>query len=159
MSSFTEPLHVEPLENGKDWKLLAPFDYHIGYLESVQVITVPVDFITDFASIPTELISILGLFAIIIGQYYSILWLFTLGLVAEVAAGSMPRWKRYGKAAVIHDYLYYTQNLSRHMSDVIFLEAMKVLKINGLERTMMYFAVRSFGWLGILRKRTWWWFT
>lgn len=57
------------------------------------------------------------------------------------------------EAAVIHDYLYATKGLngvwSRKEADDLFLEAMKELGVNKLDRTCIYRAVRlggSFGW-------------
>lgn len=52
MSSFTTPLIVSPLPDGRNWKLVEPFEYHIGTKESADVISVPAGFVTDFASIP-----------------------------------------------------------------------------------------------------------
>ena len=79
-------------------------------------IKVPQGFITDFASIPMIFWSIVG----------------------------SPTGK-YGKAAVIHDYLYVTQTFSRRKADKILLEAMKVLKVRWWKRRVTWFAVRLFG--------------
>lgn len=116
MSSFTTPLHVTPLDGGRLWKLIAPFEYHVGSLESEEVIRVPAGFVTDFASVPRAL------------------W------------GVFPPFWHYGKAAVVHDYCYATQLYTRKRSDEIFLEAMKVLKVPWLTRHTIYRAVRMFGW-------------
>ena len=153
MSSFTEELEVTPLSNSKDWKLLKPFDYHVGSLESDQVVTVPAGFVTDFASIPGLLIAILGLLGIAAGHYWGIIWLLLLGILAVLAAASLPRWGKYGKAAIIHDWLYHTKQLSRRMSDLIFLEGMEILSVGYIERTAMYRAVRWVGWLAWRRRR------
>ena len=53
MSSFTSPLIVSPLSDGKDWQLQRRFTYHVGSKFSRTYINVPKDFITDFASIPS----------------------------------------------------------------------------------------------------------
>ena len=113
MSSFTSPLIVKHI-NGKDWEVMQEFTYKV--FNSTVMITVPVGYITDFASIPKIVWPIIG-----------------------HPAG------RHGKAAVIHDYLYSTRRFSRKRSDRIFLEAMKVLKIGTIKRKMMYYAVRLFG--------------
>jgi len=76
MSSFITPLIVTPMPDGRRWKLWKEFTYHIGSRWSQNKVTVPAGFITDFASIP---------------------WVFWTIL---------PSWGRYGKAAVIHDWLY-----------------------------------------------------
>lgn len=48
-------------------------------------------------------------------------------------------------AAVVHDYLYSTEQAERSDADKIFLEAMKVLGIPFAKRWAMYTAVRTFG--------------
>ena len=117
MSSFTSPLIVSPMPDGRRWKLHIPFKYHVGSKYSKNVITIPKGFITDFASVPWMLWS----------------WL--------------PSWGKYGKAAVVHDYLYQHHQVSRGMSDLIFYEAMLVGDTRKWKARLMYFGVRLFGWL------------
>ncbi|MFC7515109.1 DUF1353 domain-containing protein [Herbaspirillum sp. GCM10030257] len=50
-------------------------------------------------------------------------------------------------AAVVHDYLYTTQKVSRKMADNVLAEAMKVSGVAGWRRGPMWFGVRMFGWL------------
>ncbi len=52
MSSFTTELVATPLSNGRDWRLVRKFRYHIGSKYSRRIISVPKDFVTDFASVP-----------------------------------------------------------------------------------------------------------
>ena len=52
MSSFTSSLVVSPMSNGKDWRLVFPFTFHIGSKYSNKFVRVTKDFISDFASIP-----------------------------------------------------------------------------------------------------------
>lgn len=79
-------------------------------------ITVPAGFVTDFASVP------------------KILW------------NLLPPTGRYGKAAVIHDYLYRTYGASsKIVADAIFYEAMKALGVNRVIRNVIYLAVHLFG--------------
>lgn len=116
MSSFTDNLIVSPLPDGKRWVVRRAFRYYVGEENSAQVITVPAGFITDFASIPR--------------LFWRIL----------------PKWGKYGNAAVVHDFLYWDQTkFDRKHSDVIFLEAMNVLKVPKRTARMMYRAVRMFG--------------
>lgn len=134
MSSFTTRLIVTPLADGKRWRLAVPFEYHVGAEESGDVITVPRGFTTDFASVPRPFWSL------------------------------FPPWGTYGKAAVLHDYLYVIQGVrgsteqlfhrtrSRAECDGIFLEAMKVLGVNIVTRTALWSAVRTWGWIA-WRKR------
>lgn len=120
MSQFTNALVISPLANGRSWYIREPFSYAVGSEDSTDVIDVTVGFMTDFASVPRPL-----------------WWLF-------------PRWGRYGNAAVIHDYLYWERSRLRKESDKIFLEAMRVSKVGLVTRTLLYVAVRLFGWLA------WW---
>lgn len=79
-------------------------------------IHVPEGFETDFASIPRGLWNVL------------------------------PPTGSYGKAAVIHDFLYRRMwGTSRADADRIFLEGMEVLGVNWLIRRAIYRAVRLFG--------------
>ncbi len=121
MSSFTHRLEVSPVEvNGiwnGSWMILKPFTYHIGSKYSRHFIKIPKGFVTDFASTPW------------------IFWQF------------IPKWGRYGKAAIVHDRLYQTKETSRHMADLIFKEAMLVGGTSKWKAWLMYLGVRWFGWL------------
>lgn len=120
MSRFTESLIVTPHPDGKRWILLSDFGYEVGEEGSDNVINVHIGFHTDFASIPGPLRIFL------------------------------PKWGKYGNAAVIHDYLYWEQPGARKEADDIFLEGMETLKVYWLKRYAMYWAVRVGGWW------TWW---
>lgn len=72
----------------------------------------------------------------------------------ETDFASVPRffWRlfpptgRYGKATVIHDYLYRCcPDVPRAICDQVFLEGMTVLGVNWFTRYAMYRAVRMFG--------------
>jgi len=82
-----------------------------------QNVRVPRGFVTDFASVPRFLWRLL------------------------------PPTGTYGKAAVVHDYLYRTPRspYSRADADLVFLEAMEELGVPWWKRTLMYDAVRLFG--------------
>jgi hypothetical protein len=116
-AGFTTPLKVMPLPGGKLWELLEGFDYWTNEVPVEYLIAIPKGFITDFASVPRAL-----------------WWL-------------LPPWGNYGKAAVVHDYLYKTKQFSRRRSDQIFLEGMRVLGVSWKTRTSMYAAVRACGWI------------
>lgn len=107
------------LEFGDDgsWTVNQEFVYHIGGQDSGMAVVVPVGFKTDFASIPR--------------LFWRIL----------------PPIGEYGKAAVVHDFLYASQTGSREWCDGVFLEAMTVLNVPAWKRYAMYHAVRFFGWL------------
>jgi Protein of unknown function (DUF1353) len=57
----------------------------------------------------------------------------------------VPPWGTYGPAAVIHDWLYWSQTLTRSRSDEILLEAMTLLNVSVLKRQAIYRMVRLFG--------------
>ena len=116
MSSFTNPLILKFLDRHKNnrwFQLVEPFEYHVGYQGSEDVITVPGGYCTDFASVPR------------------IFWIV------------LPPVGLYGKAAVIHDYLCDTQERPRKEADFIFREAMEVLGAPSWKILVMYRAVRS----------------
>lgn len=143
-AGFTARLEVSPEPDGKHWRLMRSFGYYrfggdippyIDRSRSLDVIVVPAGFVTDFASIPWPLWSFIG-----------------------------ASWGRYGKAAVIHDFLYQHHGyeawpkdtgvqFARWHADDIFLEAMVVLNVAGWRRRLMYRGVRWFGWLAWRRCR------
>lgn len=57
-----------------------------------------------------------------------------------------PDSKCYFKAALIHDALYASEYYSRETCDEIFREAMQREGCSLLDRNVIYYAVRSFGW-------------
>jgi hypothetical protein len=116
MSRFTESLVVTPRSDGRTWIILSDFGYAVGSEESNDVINVPFGNFTDFASVPR------------------ILW------------AVLPRWGKYGNAAVIHDWLYWDQLRTRKEADDIFLEGMGVLEVGAWTKYAMYWGVRAFGW-------------
>lgn len=115
MSQFTDALIVSPLADGNTWVLIKPFGYEVGKKGSGDLVSVKAGFMTDFASIPR--------------LFWAIL----------------PKWGKYGNAAVIHDWLYWSQDRDRSEADKIMLEAMKILTVSKWKRHLIYFAVRLFG--------------
>ncbi len=116
MSVFTTALIVSPLSDGKSWVLLENFKYHVGTIESDDIVEAKKGFATDFASVPR------------------IFWFV------------IPKWGKYGNASVIHDWLYWEQGArSRKEADDIFLEAMGCLDVKKWKMYTMYYAVRWFG--------------
>lgn len=102
---------------GMQFELRKPFVYVVKF-EPYETVNVPVGFVTDLASIPKIFWSIIG----------------------------GPNG-RYGKASVIHDWLYFKQTYSRRKSDLIFYEAMRELKVNFVKRWLIYHAVRVGAWI------------
>ena len=115
MSSFTKPLKLEYID-GNNWLLIEEFEYYTDVLDERYYIKVPKLFETNFASIP------------------KILW----GIFS-------PTDERYGKAAVVHDYLYSTGLFPREICDKIFFEAMSILKAPFYIKYLFYWNVRLFG--------------
>ena len=123
-----DPLRVEYID-GRTWLLVEDFVYldvvegeldEAGPRTRVNRITVPAGFSTDFASIPRFFWRVL------------------------------PPTGEYGKAAVIHDFLYTfgADNhgpVSKAYADGVFLRAMEDLGVGAVRRQLMYRAVRLFG--------------
>lgn len=126
-SSFTTPLIVSPLPDGRKWRLFHQFTYHIGSRYSQKTITVPEGFVTDFASIPKF-----------------IFWV-------------LPWWAKFNKASVLHDWLYQEHILTRAEADLAFYEAMLVAfrhhRTGPFVAWLEYWAVRLFGWMAWPRRK------
>ncbi len=84
--------------------------------QTSTVIVVPRGFVTDFASIPQAF------------------WSF--GLSAH---------GRYSKAAIVHDYLYWTQGCSREQADNLLMIAMKESSVDSGQRFAIFEGVRLGG--------------
>ncbi len=123
MSRFTDSLIVSPLSDGRTWIILRPFGYDVGKEGSGDTVEVKIGFMTDFASIPR------------------LFWII------------LPRWGKYGNAAVVHDWLYWQQTRSRKESDRIMFEGMGVLRVPIWQKYPIYIAVRSFGCLAWKRNQ------
>jgi len=130
-------------QDGRNYSVLAPFDYAVGAANGSTIVHVPVGFQTDFASIPR------------------VFWPF------------IPPNGWYGKAAVLHDFLYRYGKIGdmvidRKYADDVLNEAMCVLRAawvlehgatksgypqcprgefrSLLERQIIYWGVRLGGW-------------
>lgn len=123
MSSFTTKLVAEFEDDGIHYVIWQMFTYLLGMLGSGISVNVPVGYRTDLASVP-----------------WWIRWL-------------LPPNGKYGKAAVIHDYIcsYRTVNVNginvyvtRKQGDLIFLEAMGVLKVPAWQKWTIFCAVRAY---------------
>jgi len=116
----TDALRVEYID-GRKWLLLEDFGYFDDdFFPNGIFICVPRGFITDFASVPR------------------ILW------------NILPPTGEYGKAAVIHDYLYVTGKVgevrvTKAYADGVFCDAMADLSVGRTRRTLMWLAVKVGG--------------
>ncbi len=119
-----DPVDFRPFVDGRHWIVRQPLTYRIGV--SNDSVTVPPGFVTDLASIPQVLQSIIrqnGLYLL---------------------------------PAVVHDYLYWKQTCTRAQSDQILLLAMIENKVRDLHRIAIYEAVKaagSFAWDENARER------
>lgn len=120
MSSFTKPLDLRFLDldlEQRPFELLTPFCFYVDD-EKTELISVPVGYRTDFASVPR-----------------AFHW-----LINPVG--------KHGKAAVIHDWLCSDEQPKRYNSQQaadIFDLALKVLKVPAWRRKAMVWAVKQFG--------------
>ena len=84
--------------------------------KTTERITVPKGFVTDFASIPQAL------------------W--SLGLTPQA---------QYSRAAIVHDYLYWTQGCTREQSDRLLVIAMKESNVSTFDEKVVYKGVDKGG--------------
>jgi hypothetical protein len=107
------PVDFRPFSDGMHWIVREPLTYTIGI--SSDSITVPVGFVTDFASIPQALQSIIR------------------------ANGP------YILPAVVHDYLYWKQTCTRQQADQILLLGMIENQVREIHRSAIHGAVSVAG--------------
>ncbi|MEU1982695.1 DUF1353 domain-containing protein [Nocardia sp. NPDC019395] len=104
---FTSSLVVEEID-GEFWKVREPLIYE-GANETFEV---PVDFRTDFASVPRPFV-----------------WL-------------IPRYGVYTRAAILHDFLLRTERVGKADADGLFRRALRECDVSRPRRWMMWTAVR-----------------
>jgi len=131
-SSFTSPLWVTPLADGKSWRLIRPFKYHIGSKKSRRYISVPRNFVTDFASVPR-------------------MFFFLPDWATYSKAPVLHDW-------LYHQKTIMGKPITRQEADKIFLEAMKVdwrnhKFLHPFIARLEWLAVRLFGFWIWHRKR------
>ena len=107
------PVPMTPFGDGRDSMLTVNLKYQV--LQTTFVVVVPAGFVTDFASTPRALWSVI------------------------------PPTGRYQLAAVVHDFLYWDQACEREQADAIFRVAMAESNVKPFERDLMWQAVRRFG--------------
>jgi hypothetical protein len=74
------------------------------------------------------------------------------GFVTDFASVPQPFWSlgfspygQYSRAAVVHDYLYWTQACERDQADRLLVIAMKESKVGNVDEFAIYHAVSKFG--------------
>jgi hypothetical protein len=70
-----------------------------------------------------------------------------LASVPRVLWSLFPPYGSYTYAAILHDWLYTDGKLSRVECDAIFIAAMKSCGTSWVTRSIIYSAVRMFGWV------------
>ena len=118
---FPLPLLGRFVGKGK-WKLTSIFEYHP---DEGNVVTVPIGFIVDGASIPRLVQSIVG----------------------------SPWNGGYVKPSVIHDWRYYKGEVTRKFSDQEFRLNNKRENVKRWKRPLIYYGLRIGGWIGWNRRR------
>jgi hypothetical protein len=119
-----DPVDFRPFVDGQHWIVRQPLTYRIGV--SAHQVVVPVGFVTDFASIPQALQSI----------------------IRQNGSYILP--------AVVHDYLYWNQSCTRAQADQIFLLAMIENGVSSVHQTALHQAVKiagGFAWDDNARER------
>jgi Protein of unknown function (DUF1353) len=107
------PVPLTPFGDGNDSVLMAELSYRIG--ETNHIIVVPAGFVTDFASTPRAIWSVL------------------------------PPTGRYQMAAIVHDFLYWDQRCTREQADALLRVAMAESLVGPFKRDIIWRAVRDFG--------------
>jgi hypothetical protein len=119
-----EPVDFRPFADGRNWIVKEPLIYRVGI--SHDSVIVPRGFVTDLASIPPALQS----------------------LIQQNGPYLLP--------AVVHDYLYWKQTCTRSQSDHLLRLAMIESHVGKGHRTAIYDAVRaagSFAWADNARQQ------
>jgi len=111
---------VRAFADGTNWMLQSPLIHEIRK-NSPFLVIVPRGFVTDFVSIPKPL---------------------------QLLRGLLPTTERYGTAALVHDYLYWSQDCTREQADNIMAIAMMDAGVPLLERRIIHEGVKQFGQAG-----------
>lgn len=115
MSKFLDPLNTTEISDSI-WEIADhPFRYQSDVAD--RLITVPVGFFTDFASVPRFL------------------------PVVYACLGDLAH-----QPAVVHDWLYYAAITTREVADQVMLEAMDIWGMSVWKRYPIYWGVRAGGW-------------
>ena len=107
------PVDFRPFSDGRNWIVKEPLTYRVGVSNDSAI--VPRGFVTDLASIPPVLQS----------------------LIQQNGPHLLP--------AVIHDYLYWKQTCTRDQADQLMLLAMIENQVPQTDQTAIFGAVRAAG--------------
>jgi len=124
LSSFTKDLSITQLKDKQLWRVDKAFEYHVGKEDSHEIVYVPEGYVSDGASIPRWLWTVVG-----------------------------HPFGEYAQAAVLHDMLCEDEIYKRKKCDLVFLESLKVLKVNIIKRRLMYWGVRAGGFCKSIKNK------
>jgi len=113
------PLSYQDLDDddGERAVLLADFEFHLSYLGGGITVTVPKNFVIDWASVP-----------------WYLRWL-------------LPREKFKQHGPLIRDFLYRLDGFPHFLADALFRTVMAYDRIPLHRRVLAFYAVRAFGWI------------
>lgn len=107
------PVPFMPFGDGENSVVMSDLRYQVGTTRFV--ITVPIGFVTDFASTPRAIWAVL------------------------------PPFGQYQLGAVVHDFLYWDQGCTREEADALLRAAMAESRVEPLKRDAIWQAVRRGG--------------
>ena len=155
---FVDKLEVTPLSDGARWRSDREFIFTFSAIDdrtSVignHVIKVPKGFVTDFASIPplariagtVMLLAFLGQWLLPCAAFNAVIG---LAWIVVMLADSLLHEGSYDRAAIVHDWLYYTRMYPRAECDRVLYLAMVCCGTREWKRLVIYWNVRLFGWV------------
>jgi hypothetical protein len=65
--------------------------------------------------------------------------------IPRIFQSILPRWSDYARAALVHDHLYSTHDMSKKDSDRVLFDIMTQDKVNIRQKYLIYWAVALFG--------------
>ena len=134
MSSFTTPLLVKVLDDGKNYEILEDFEYYRDKNKEAKI-SIKKGFITNFASVPRIFWSIFPPF----GKYTKCAVLHDRLCEAYLNKESWDSLYAKGPLDLRDKSL-----VTRKEADFIFLESMKAIKIHSFTAYTLYFCVRGY---------------
>lgn len=167
MSSFTSPLHVEVLENGKEYKILEEFTYYRSDQKDIKIV-VEKGFITDFASVPRIFWSIFPPFgtytkSAVLHDRLCVAFLkkqtWSAVLQKEIkeeeenikkdinnieSIEKEDKSNQQNNTASLENIAKSAYPITRKEADIIFLESMKAVKVPYFTRLCLYYSVRLY---------------
>lgn len=155
MSSFTDPLQIEPIPGTEFWKILRDMEYDAGREGSGETYLVPRDFVTDGGSIPALLQPLVGppLASDAAAGYALHDWLYRTRGLQRAPLMAHPDFRR--DVSLLEGALHNdAQNwcgpqgeMTRQRADTLLWEAMGVTGAGRVKRWLVYYGLRVGGWV------------